>query len=48
MTTQLAAFGLCMGLGHPRAFVWVLVAEALAVVAALSIHPKQEVSLEHR
>ena len=48
MTTQLAAFGLCVILGHPRAFIWVLVAEALAVVAALSVHPKQEVSLEHR
>ncbi len=48
MTTQLAAFGLCMGLGHPLAFVWVLVAEAVAVVAILSVHPKQEVSLEHR
>ena len=48
MTTQLAAFGLCMVLGHPLAFVWVLVAEALLVVAALSVHPKQEVSLEHR
>lgn len=48
MTTQLAAFGLCMALGHPLAFVWVLVAEALAVVAVLSVNPKQEVSLEHR
>ena len=48
MTTQLAAFGLCMVLGHPLAFVWVLVAEALLIVAALSVHPKQEVSLEHR
>jgi archaetidylinositol phosphate synthase len=48
MTTQLAAFGLCMALGHPLAFVWVLVAETLAVVAILSVHPKQEVSLEHR
>jgi heme exporter protein D len=37
-----------MVLGHPLAFVWVLVAEALLVVAALSVHPKQEVSLEHR
>ena len=48
MTTQLAAFGLCIGLGHPLAFVWLLVAEALAVGAILSVHPKQEVSLEHR
>jgi archaetidylinositol phosphate synthase len=48
MTTQLAAFGLCIGLGHPLAFLWLLVAETLAVGAILSVHPKQEVSLEHR
>jgi phosphatidylglycerophosphate synthase len=48
MTTQLAAFGLCAALGQPRAFVWVLVAEAAAVAALLSVQPKQEVSLEHR
>jgi hypothetical protein len=48
MTTQLAAFGLCMAIGHPLAFVWLLCAEALAVAAILSVHPKQEVSLEHR
>jgi archaetidylinositol phosphate synthase len=48
MTTQLAAFGICIGLGHPLAFVWLLVAETLAVGAILSVHPKQEVSLEHR
>jgi archaetidylinositol phosphate synthase len=48
MSTQLAAFGLCMVLGHPSAFTWLLVAEAVAVVTVLSIPPKQEVSLEHR
>jgi len=48
MTTQLAAFGICVGLGEPLAFVWVLVAEAVGVVAMLSVQPKQEVSLEHR
>ena len=48
MTTQLAAFGICVALGHPLAFVWVLVAEAIAVVTMLSVQPKQEVSLEHR
>ena len=48
MTTQLAAFGLCMALGHPAAFVWILVCEAVGVVALLSVQPKQEVSLEHR
>jgi phosphatidylglycerophosphate synthase len=48
MTTQLATFGLCMALGHPLAYVWVLVAEAAAVVAVLAIESGQEVSLEHR
>jgi phosphatidylglycerophosphate synthase len=48
MTTQLAAFGACTALGHPLAFVWVLVAEAVAVAAVLFVQPKQEVSLEHR
>jgi archaetidylinositol phosphate synthase len=48
MTTQLAAFGACMALGHPVAYVWVVVCEAVAVVALFAVHPKQEVSLEHR
>lgn len=48
MTTQLAGFGLCMALGHPAAFVWILVCEAVGVAALLSVQPKQEVSLEHR
>jgi phosphatidylglycerophosphate synthase len=48
MTTQLAAFGLCVVLGHPLAYVWVLVCEALVVFVLLSVQPKQEVSLEHR
>jgi hypothetical protein len=48
MSTQLAAFGLCMALGRPLAFVWFLAAEALVFVTLLTVHPKQEVSLEHR
>jgi phosphatidylglycerophosphate synthase len=48
MTSQLAAFGVCAALGHPLAFVWVLVCEAAAVTALLSFPQKQEVSLEHR
>jgi archaetidylinositol phosphate synthase len=48
MSTQLAAFGLCMAVGHPLAYVWVLAAEAVAIVTLLTVHPKQEVSLEHR
>ena len=36
MSTQLAAFGICVGLGHPLAFVWVAAGElALAMVLVL-------------
>jgi archaetidylinositol phosphate synthase len=48
MTTQLAAFGLCMALGHPLAYLPVVACEAVAVLALFAVHPKQEVSLEHR
>lgn len=48
MSTQLAAFGLCMALGHPLVFVAVLVAEAVFVTAIFTLQPKREVSLEHR
>ena len=48
MTTQLAAFGLCVALGHPLAYVAVLAAEAVVVLALFSVQPKREVSLEHR
>jgi archaetidylinositol phosphate synthase len=48
MTTQLAAFGLCMAVGHPLAYLWVLACQAVAVLALFTVHPKQEVSLEHR
>jgi phosphatidylserine synthase len=48
MSTQLAAFGLCMVLGHPLAFVGVVACEAAVVAALFVVQPKQEVSLEHR
>jgi hypothetical protein len=48
MSTQLLAFGICTAVGHPLAFVWVLLVEALLVVAILVPQPGQEVSLEHR
>jgi archaetidylinositol phosphate synthase len=36
MSTQLAAFGLCVGFGHPLAFVWLVLAElVLAVLLVL-------------
>jgi hypothetical protein len=52
MSTQLAAFGLCMALGHPLAFVWLLVVEAIVVVSLFLIPQRnstlqREVSLEH-
>jgi phosphatidylglycerophosphate synthase len=39
MSTQLAAFGLLMALGHPLAFAWVALAEA--VVVALVLLPRR-------
>jgi phosphatidylglycerophosphate synthase len=36
MSTQLLTFGVCMALGHPLAYVWLLVAE-LAVVGVLVV-----------
>jgi archaetidylinositol phosphate synthase len=48
MSTQLFAFGVCMALGHPLAYVWLLVAQAVVVVSMFLIPVKQEVSLEHR
>lgn len=35
MSTQLAAFGLLMALGHPLAFAWLAVAEAAVIALAL-------------
>ena len=35
MSTQLAAFGLLMALGHPLAFAWVALAEAVVIAIAL-------------
>jgi hypothetical protein len=35
MSTQLAAFGLLLALGHPRAFVWLALAQAAAMAIAL-------------
>jgi phosphatidylglycerophosphate synthase len=53
MSTQLAAFGICVGSGHPLAYVWLLVLQAVLVAALLLrretlVHPTREVSLEHR
>jgi hypothetical protein len=36
MTPQLAAFGICIAVGHPLAFVWILAGE-LVLVALLAL-----------
>jgi archaetidylinositol phosphate synthase len=36
MTPQLAAFGVCIAVGHPLAFVWVLAAEVVLVAALVA------------
>jgi len=35
MSTQLAAFGLLIALGHPIAFAWLALAEAAVIALAL-------------
>jgi phosphatidylglycerophosphate synthase len=35
MSTQLAAFGLCLGLGHSLVFAWIALAEVAAIAIAL-------------
>jgi phosphatidylglycerophosphate synthase len=53
MSTQLAVLGLCVGLGHPLAFVFVTLAGLVLVVALFVrresfVNIDQEVVLEHR
>ena len=53
MSTQLAAFGTCVALGRPLAFVWVLLGEIVLLAVLLArremlVEPNREVSLEHR
>lgn len=49
MSSQLAAFGLCMALGRPLVYVWVLLAQVVVVTGlCFSTSANQEVSLEHR
>ena len=47
LSTQLAVFGLCLVVGHPTAYVWLLVVELLVVAALLLTPLNREVSLEH-
>jgi phosphatidylglycerophosphate synthase len=40
MSSQLAAFGLCVGLGHPLLAVWIVLAQ-LPFVGALALRPRR-------
>jgi hypothetical protein len=54
MSTQLAAFGICVALGQPSAYVGLLLAQAALVVVLLArretlVRPiARRMSLEHR
>jgi phosphatidylglycerophosphate synthase len=47
MSSQLAAFGLCIALGSPLVYVWILLAEVVFVAGLCLLTPSKEVSLEH-
>jgi hypothetical protein len=42
MSTQLAAFGLLIALGHPLAFAWIATGQAAAIGLALLPIPRQQ------
>jgi phosphatidylglycerophosphate synthase len=42
MSTQLAAFGLLIALGHPLAFAWIAIGQAAAIGLALLPIPRQQ------
>ena len=49
MSSQLAAFGVCLAIGRPLVYVWLLLAQVVFVAGlCLLTPPDQEVSLEHR
>jgi archaetidylinositol phosphate synthase len=49
LSTQLAAFGVCLAVARPSLYVWLLVGQAAFVVALFTpFRPNQEVVLEHR
>jgi archaetidylinositol phosphate synthase len=49
MSSQLAAFGLCLAVGRPLLYVWLLLAQLVFVAGLCLLTPStQEVSLEHR
>jgi archaetidylinositol phosphate synthase len=49
MSSQLAAFGICIAVNEPLAYVWILLAQLVLVAGLFVLTPSnQEVSLEHR
>jgi archaetidylinositol phosphate synthase len=47
MSSQLAAFGICIAVGSPLVYVWILLAQLVLVAGLFLLTPSKEVSLEH-
>jgi archaetidylinositol phosphate synthase len=47
MSSQLAVFGLCIAVGSPLVYVWILLAQLVFVAGLCLLIPSKEVSLEH-
>jgi archaetidylinositol phosphate synthase len=47
MSSQLAAFGICIAVGSPLVYVWILLAQIALVAGLCLLTPSKEVSLEH-
>jgi phosphatidylglycerophosphate synthase len=47
MSSQLAAFGICIAVGSPLVYVWILLAQVVFVAGLFLLAPSKEVSLEH-
>ena len=47
MSSQLAAFGICIAVGSPIVYVWILMAQLVFVAGLFLLTPSKEVSLEH-
>lgn len=47
MSSQLAAFGICIAAGSPLVYVWILLAQIVFVAGLFLLTPSKEVSLEH-
>jgi phosphatidylglycerophosphate synthase len=47
MSSQLAAFGICIAVGSPIVYVWILLAQIVFVTGLCLLTPSKEVLLEH-